>query len=79
MPNGMYGGVRGERKTPLLDCYKTLILAARRSGSFPEQSNKMNERSVAWRQTIKLSIFITESRLKNRFAAGVTKKVRSLK
>ncbi|MBQ6424317.1 MAG: hypothetical protein IJJ93_03480 [Acidaminococcaceae bacterium] len=63
----------------ILDCYKTLILAARRSGSFPEQSNKMNERSVAWRQTIKLSIFMTESRLKNRFAAGVTKKVRSLK
>ena len=20
MPNGMYGGVRGERKSPLLDC-----------------------------------------------------------
>ena len=22
MPNGMYGGVRGERKSPLLDCNK---------------------------------------------------------
>ena len=22
MPNGMYGGVRGERKSPLLDCQK---------------------------------------------------------
>jgi hypothetical protein len=54
-------------------------LARQRSGSFPELSNKMNERSVIWRQTIKLSIFITESRLENRFTAGVTKKVRSLK
>ena len=27
------------------------IFSARRSGSFPEQSNKMNERSVTWRQT----------------------------
>ena len=34
-------------------CYKTLILAAQRSGSFPEQSNKMNERSATWRQTNK--------------------------
>ena len=28
-----------------------LIFPARRSGSFREQSNKMNERSVTWRQT----------------------------
>ena len=28
-----------------------LIFHARRSGSFPEQSDKMNERSVTWRQT----------------------------
>ena len=55
------------------------VLAARRSGSFPEHSNKMNERSVIWRQTIKLSIFITESRLENRTMTGVAKKVRSLK
>ena len=57
----------------------SLRFSRQRSGSFPEQSNKMNERSVSWRQTIKLSIFITESRLENRVAAGVTKKVRSLK
>ena len=54
-------------------------LARQRSGSFPELSNKRNERSVIWRQTIKLSIFITESRLENRFTAGVTKIIRSLK
>ena len=36
--------------------YKTLILAPRRSGSFPEQSNEMNERSATWRQTNKLSL-----------------------
>ena len=34
-------------------CYKTLILAPRRSGSFPEQSNKRNERRVTKRQTNK--------------------------
>jgi hypothetical protein len=34
-------------------CYKTLILAHQRSGSFPEQSNKRNERRVTWRQTNK--------------------------
>ena len=37
-------------------CYKTLILAPRRSGSFPEQSNPMNERSVTWRQTNRITI-----------------------
>ena len=57
----------------------SLGFSRQRSGSFPEQSNKMNERSISWRQTIKLSIFITESRLENRVTAGVTKKVRSLK
>ena len=36
--------------------YKTLILAPRRSGSFPEQSNEMNERSITGRQTNKLSL-----------------------
>ena len=51
----------------------------RHNGSFPESSNKMNERSITRRQTIKLSIFITESRLENRITAGVMKKVRSLK
>ena len=25
MPNGMYGGVRGERKSPLLDCSESGI------------------------------------------------------
>ena len=55
------------------------VLAAQRSGSFSEQSNKMNERSATWRQTIKLSIFITESRMENRTMTGVAKKVRSLK
>ena len=55
------------------------VLAAQRSGSFLEQSNKMDERCATWRQTIELSIFITESRMENRFTAGVTKKVRSLK
>ena len=54
-------------------------MEAQRSGSFPEQSNKMNERSVARRQTIKLSIFITESRMENCTTTGVAKKVRSLK
>ena len=29
----------------------TPVFPARRSGSFPEQSNKMNERSVTGRQT----------------------------
>ena len=24
MPNGMYGGVRGERKSPLLDCVQVI-------------------------------------------------------
>ena len=51
----------------------SLGFSRRCSGSFPEQSNKMDERSATWRQTIKLSIFITESRLENRVAAGVTK------
>ena len=57
----------------------SLGFSRRCSGSFPEQSNKMDERSATWRQTIKLSIFITESRLENRVTAGVTEKVRSLK
>ena len=61
-----------------LFCLAT-VLAAQRSGSFLEQNNKMNERSATWRQTIRLSIFITESRLENRVTAGVMKKVRSLK
>jgi len=26
MPNGTYGGVRGERKTPLLDCPEKIFL-----------------------------------------------------
>lgn len=30
---------------------RSLKFTRRRSGSFPEQSNKMNERSVTWRQT----------------------------
>ena len=57
----------------------SLRFSRQRSGSFLEQSNKMDERCATWRQTIELSIFITESRMENRFTAGVTKKVRSLK
>ena len=34
------------------------VLAAQRSGSFPEHSNKRNERSAIWIQTIKLSLYI---------------------
>ena len=37
--------------TYLGDGYSYDNFSARRSGSFPEQSNKMNERSVTWRQT----------------------------
>ena len=78
------GSVRAmpeKEKPPAMpvDIYFTPHFPARRSGSFPEQSNKMNERSAIWRQTNKLSIFITESRLENRVIAGVAKKVRSLK
>ena len=59
---------------PLLFFVYSPGFSRQRSGSFPEQSNKRNERSVTWRQTNKLSIFITESRLENRVTTGVAKK-----
>ena len=34
------------------------VFHARRNGSFLEQSHKMHERSVIWRQIYKLSIFV---------------------
>ena len=42
----------------VLSCHdiKKLTLTHRRSGSFPEQINKMNERSVTERQTYRLSM-----------------------
>jgi hypothetical protein len=47
--------------------------------AFPNKAIKGTKEVSSGDRQIRLSIFITESRLENRFTAGVAKNVRSLK